>query len=110
MKALAPWAGWIGGILGWMFTHQTGSDLTQTDCTKADLPVMLAIAFIGAALVILGALVSLRVWRGLAGDLEQPYAGARRFIAATGGLAAGIFLLAIVFQTLSSFIIPQCHA
>lgn len=110
MKALAPWAGWILGILGWMITHQTGSDLAQTDCTKADLPVMLAIAAVGAALAILGGLISLRVWRGLSGDLEQPYAGMRRFAAATGGMASVIFLLAIVFQTLSSFIIPQCHA
>jgi hypothetical protein len=110
MKALAPWAGWIGGILGWMLSDQFGSDLAQTDCTRADLPLMLAIAAVGAAIAILGALISLRVWRSLPGDLEKPYAGARRFVAATGGLAAGIFLLAIVFQALSSIIIPQCHA
>ena len=110
MKALAPWAGWILGIVGWMMTHQTGSDLAQTDCTKAHLPLMLAIGVAGASLALVGGLVSLRLWRRLAGNMEQPYAGARRFIAATGGLAAGIFLLAIVFQTLASFIIPRCHA
>jgi hypothetical protein len=110
MKALAPWAGWLGGILGWVLSDQIGSDLAQADCTKADLPLMLLIAAVGAAIAMLGALISLRAWRGLKGDLEQPYAGARRFAAATGTLASGIFLLAIVFQALSSIIIPQCHA
>ena len=42
-------------------------------------------------------------------DPDQPYAGSRRFIAGTGELAAGLFLLAIVFQTLSSPIIPRCY-
>ena len=32
-----------------------------------------------------------------------------RLMGLTGLLAAGIFLCAILFQTMSSFIIPQCH-
>jgi hypothetical protein len=110
MSKLAPWAGWILGILGWVLSDQIGSDLAQTDCTLADPPLMLLIGSCGAALAILGGLVSARVWRRMRGDIEQPYAGARRFVAATGTLAAGIFLLAIVFQTAASLIIPQCHA
>jgi hypothetical protein len=110
MRQLAPWAGWILGILGWVLSDQIGSDLAQTDCTLADPPLMLAIGAGGAALAILGGLISAHVWRSMGGDIGQPYAGARRFAAGTGVLAAGIFLLAIVFQTVSSLIIPQCHA
>lgn len=110
MSRLTPWAGWIGGLLGWTLSDQAGSDLAQWDCTLAVPPGMLLIGIAGAVLALAGALISFRVWRQLAGELDQPYAGARRFIAITGVLATGIFLLAIVFQTMSSFIIPQCHA
>jgi len=110
VNRLAPWAGWIGGLLGWVVSDQAGSDLAQWDCTRAVPVTMLSIGVTGAAIAIAGGLVAFGVWRGLAGNLDQPYAGARRFIAGTGALAAAIFLLAIVFQTASSFIIPQCHA
>ena len=102
-----PWAGWIGGLLGWAVSDQVGTSLAQADCTRADLPVMVAIGVAGAAVAIAGALISLGTWRN-AGDLDQPGEGSRRFIAGTSVLAAGVFLLAIIFQTISSFVIPQC--
>jgi hypothetical protein len=110
VSRLAPWAGWIGGLLGWVLSDQGGTSLAQWDCTRADLPMMLLIGGCGALIALGGGLVSVRVWRRLTGQLDQPYAGAHRFIAGTGALAAGVFLLAILFQTMSSLIIPQCHA
>ncbi len=109
MRRLLHWAGWVGGIAGWIFSDQTGSDLAQLDCTRAEPLTMVLIGLVGAALAIGGGLISLTVWR-TPGATDHPYAGARRFIAGTGMLAAGIFLLAILFQTVSSLIIPQCHA
>jgi hypothetical protein len=108
MNRLAPWAGWIGGLLGWMLSDQVGTSLAQADCTKADLPVMALIGAAGAAIVVVGGLISWRVWRS-DGDPERHGTSTRHFIAGTGALAAGIFLFAILFQTMSSFIIPQCH-
>ena len=108
MTRLTPWAGWIGGLFGWLISDQVGTSLAQADCTKADLPVMVAIGATGAAIAIVGGLVSSSAWRS-AGNLDQPGAGTRRFLAGTGMLAAGIFFFAITFQTMSSFIIPQCH-
>ena len=110
MSRIAPWAGWICGLLAWFLTQQGGSDLVQLNCTSASSPTMLLIGLAGGVIALAGALVSLQVWRSLSGSLDQPHAGARRFLAATGGLAAGIFLLAILFQTVSTLIIPQCHA
>jgi hypothetical protein len=110
VNRLLPWSGWIGGLLGWVLSDQVGSDLAQWNCDRADPAAMIMIGAAGAAIALAGGLLAIRCWRGLAGDLGQPYAGARRFIAITGALAAGIFLLAILFQTSSSLIIPQCHA
>ena len=110
MNRLLPWSGWIGGLLGWLLSDQLGSDLAQWNCGRADPPTMIAIGIGGAVLSLAGGLVALRYWRRMEGDLTQPYAGVRRFIALTGALAAGIFLLAILFQTSSALIIPQCHA
>jgi hypothetical protein len=110
VSRLIPWAGWAGGALGWVLSDQAGSDLAQWDCTRAVPPLMLAIGAAGALLALAGGFVSYRFWRRLAGPIDQPYAGARRFIAGTSALAAAIFLLAILFQTASSLIIPQCHA
>lgn len=108
MTALRPWAGWIGGLAGWFTAQQLGGSLVQLDCGDA-LPIAMAGGALGAAIVLIGAFLAWPIWRTSA-DLEQPYAGARRFIAGTGELAAALFLLAIIFQTMSSLIIPQCHA
>lgn len=109
MKALRPWAAWIGGIAGWLLTHQLGSDLVQLDCRRADGMAMALIALLGVFTVLLGARLSWTEWRSQ-GSLDQPQAGMRRFVAGTGEIAAGLFLLAILFQTMSSFVIPPCHA
>jgi hypothetical protein len=106
MTRLAPWAGWIGGIAGWLVSQQGGSTLSQLDCRAANPGVILAIGVVGAVLAVGGGLLSWRTWREVSHDDIQ----ARRFVAATGGLAAAIFLFAIGFQTLAALIIPRCHA
>ena len=110
MSKLTPWAGWIGGVLGWMLSDQLGSDLAQANCGRADPSLMLLIGLGGAAVVISGGLLSARVWWRGPSDLGPPQGEARRFVGGTGALASCLFLLAILFQTISSFIIPQCHA
>jgi hypothetical protein len=107
MTRVAPWAGWIGGLAGWITTHQLGSDFVQLTCSRASPGLMLLLGLVGAGVVLCGALLSLAIWRRDA-QVDQPFVGARRFIAGTGVLAAGIFLLAIVFQTLSTLLIPRC--
>lgn len=109
MSGLRPWAAWIGGIAGWYLSQQLGSDLVQLDCRHATL-LACVIGLVGAAILLLGAALSWPIWRRAEGDLSQPHAGSRRFVAGTGELAAAIFLLAIILQTASSFILPQCHA
>jgi hypothetical protein len=107
MSRIAPWAGWIGGIAGWFISQQIGSGFSQLDCRRVDLTPMLVIGAVGAGLAIGGGLISWRAYRGAVGADLVPTS---RFIAATSSLAASIFLLAILFQTLAALIIPQCHA
>ena len=110
LTSVIPWAGWIGGFLGWALSDQVGSDLAQADCTKAHPLLMVAIGLIGAAIAIGGGAIAFRHWWRTDHETDRPFAGNHRFLAGVSALAAGIFTLAILFQTLSTIIIPQCHA
>jgi hypothetical protein len=109
VKAVAPWAGWIGGFAGWAAAHQAGSAISQYDCAHANPVWMLPIGALAAAIILAGGLLSWSSWREQA-VAHNPPAAVRRFVAGTGALASGIFLLAILFQTPSSFLIPSCYA
>ena len=108
MSRIAPWLGWIGGIAGWFVSQQFGSSYAQLDCDAANLAPMLLVGLFGIALAVGGGVMSFAVWRHPGG--AEPAARSASFIAGTAALAALVFALAIVFQTLSSLIIPQCHA
>lgn len=108
MTRLRPWAGWIGAVAGWVLSDQAGSDLAQLDCASARPPVMLAIGAAGLFCVIGGSFMALSCRQSRADAAGG--ADVDRFIAGTGLLAAGIFALAIIFQTMASLIIPPCHA
>ena len=105
-----PWAGWIDGGLGWVLSDQIGSDLVQLNCAVADPILMAAIGLMGALLAIGGGLLSFRHWLASDADTGRDHAGSRRFLALVSSMAAGLFLLVILFQTGSAFIIPQGHA
>ena len=109
MSRIAPWAGWIGGIAGWFVSQQLGANFVQLDCDAANLLPMLLVGLLGVGLAVGGGFVSWTVRRRHSEGAE-PEARSRSFIAGTAALAALVFALAIMFQTVSSFIIPQCHA
>jgi hypothetical protein len=99
----------MGGLTGWFLTQQSGSMFAEFDCTRAGTGPMLAIGMIGATIVIFGGIISANAWRH-SPNPDAIEARPLRFVAGTGALAAGIFTLAIVFQTMSALIIPRCHA
>lgn len=100
---IRPWAGVVGGGLGWLAAHQFGSDNAFNSCEAMSPLVHLLIGFAGAALAVGGALWSWPLWS------KHEARGARRAIALAGTLAAGVFLVAIILQTSAALIIPQCH-
>lgn len=104
-ERLLPWSGLIAVFLGWALTHQIGSNSNFDKCGAADPLPMALLGLAGLGVLLAGGLLSHRVWRR--GDAET---SARRFLAMMGSGMCALFAVALMFQTISSFIIPQCFA
>jgi FtsH-binding integral membrane protein len=102
---LLPWAGLMLAGIGWALEHQTGSNLSFSDC---DANGPLATGLLGLAALILavaGGLLSWRVWREKR-SLEQ----GRSVVAMLSILVAILLIVAILLQTAAAFILPDCFA
>lgn len=102
-----PWAGWLLGPIAWVVHHQAGSDLAfgMTDC-RGTWP-QLSLGAACALLALLGAALS---WASLSGPLRSSAVNVRVFAAVVGATGSALFLMAILFQTLASLIVPPCFA
>lgn len=103
----APWAGWLLGPAAWAVHHQAGSDLAFgiDHCTGGWPQVGLGVAC--ALVALAGAVIS---WASLSGPLRSSAVNVRLFIGLVGTAGSGLFLLAILFQTFASLIVPPCFA
>jgi hypothetical protein len=99
---LSPWAGLFLGAAAWALHHQVGSDANVWSCVQADGGFVIMTGAVCLGLVVIGGLIS---WQARAPDPASQY---HRFARAVGLLAAGIFVLAILFQTLAGAIVPAC--
>jgi hypothetical protein len=104
-EQLLPWSGFIAVLLGWALTHQIGSNAAFDKCAATQPLPMALLGVAGLAILLAGGLISHRVWKR--GDAETK---ARRFLGLVGSGMCALFATALVFQTISSFIIPQCFA
>lgn len=103
-KALwLPWAGLVGAFTGWSLTHQIGSNTSFDKCDVTPPLPMLLLGLLGLAVIVGGGLLSYRLFR------REGESGTRRFIALFCAMAAGVFSMALLWQTASSLIIPQCY-
>lgn len=98
-----PWAGIIGAASGWFLSQQIGSTLAQDRCDLSEWWVVALIGLLGLGLALGGAFLAWTVWRR--GDAETE---ARRFLALLSALLGGLLAVAILFQTVAGFLIPQC--
>ena len=103
----APWTGWWAGPIAWALHHQGGSDLAfgQTACTTGAPQIGLGLAC--AVIALIGAWVS---WSTRAGPLRSSAFNVRMFVCLVGAMGSGLFLIAILFQTFASLIVPPCFA
>jgi hypothetical protein len=104
-ERLLPWSGLLAVLPGWALTHQIGSNTAFDKCAAAGPLPMALLGLAGLAILLAGALLSHRVWKR--GDAETQ---SRRFLGLVGMGLCALFATALVFQTLSSFIIPRCFA
>ena len=104
-ERLLPWSGVIAVLLGWALTHQIGSNSNFDKCAATDPLPMALPGLAGLAILLAGGLLSHRAWKRSGSD-----GGPRRFLGLVGTGMCALFAFALVFQTLSSFIIPQCFA
>ena len=103
-ELLRPWAGFLGAGLGWALAHQTGSYLDIQHCELMSPLVALLIGLVGLGMAVGGGFLSYGTYRrGKAGP------GARHFLSLVSMLAAALFSTALVWQTISSLIIPRCY-
>lgn len=104
IEHVAPWLGMLGAAVGWFLSHQLGSNAAFDDCRTGNAGYVLLVGLIGLALAAGGGFFSWDVWRR--GDETQ----ARRFLGLVGLLLALIAIFAIVLQSVSGLILPDCLA
>ena len=101
LSELRPWAGLVAGMLAAGGQHQLVSDALHFDCRLGDGNLFVGLAAL--ALIALGAWIS---WRALR---AHPASGsARRFVAQMSLMAAALFALLVLWQTMAGFILPSC--
>lgn len=101
---LAPWAGLFVGAFAWFLHHQGGSNANVFDCHVAGSAYVVGLGVACAVLAAAGGLIS---WRA---EVPEPEPGKQNsgFARMVGATSAGIFLLAIAFQTLAGVLVPPC--
>lgn len=103
--AVQPWAGAFFGPALW-YAHQQGLGVLVYFNCRAAGPVVVVLA----SLVAIGGLAAAGWWSSLVWRRREspPEFDVRRFIAMLSVLSAGIFSLALIFQTLAGVLIPGC--
>jgi len=101
----AAWAGWIGGALAWAVQYRLLADALHFGCPPAMHWLGATSGIVAISATLLAGLGSWRAARALDGIAE---ARAHRFIARLGVPAAAFALVAIVLQTLATWIVPPC--
>jgi hypothetical protein len=102
---LLPWAALILAGFGWAMEHQTGSNLSFSDCdANGPIPTLL-LGLVALVLAVVGAFLSWGVWKR-----RDSGEDGRSFVALISFLAACLLIVAIFLQTAAAFILPDCFA
>jgi hypothetical protein len=106
-STLAPWSGLFLGAAAWFGQHQAGSDLVYWDCQLGGPLLTGGLGLVCGLITVAGGVVSWRAHQAM--HSGERVVQNRRVSGVIGTGAAGIFLLAIVFQSLIGFIVPVCQ-
>ena len=100
-RELKPWAGLIAGMIAAGGQHQLVSDALHFDCRFGEANML--VGAVALALIAIGAWIS---WRALRAHPEPE--SSRRFVAQVSLMAAALFALMVLWQTMASLILPAC--
>jgi hypothetical protein len=98
-----PALGILLAALGWVVSHQWGSNAVIEDCIAHDGGTVVLASLTGLLITAAGGFYCLRAWRGGASDGHS-------FLAVLGMLLALIATFAIVLQIVAGLILPPCAA
>jgi hypothetical protein len=98
-----PAIGILLAALGWVVSHQWGSNAVIDDCIAHDGGTVILASLTGLLITAVGGLYCLWAWRGGAVD-------GRSFLAVLGMLLALIASFAMVLQIAAGLILPACAA
>jgi hypothetical protein len=96
-----PWAGLVAGMTAAGLQHQGISDAMHFDCRYGGADLVVGVAAL--ALIALGAWLS---WTSLQAHREP--GSPRRFIAQMSLMAAVLFSILVLWQTMAGMILPAC--
>jgi hypothetical protein len=102
--AWAPWVGLVLPPIAWAAHHQVGSDLVFYDCR---IGATGAITALGLAMILVSTASGVVSW--LARQPGGSPMELRNFAACLGAMCAGLFSLALIFQTMATLTLPACH-
>ncbi len=101
----APWSAAVAALIGEALHHQVLSDMLRFRCELGGPLPGLALALLVWMLMAAGAWMS---WASVRGPDRDPHDRTRRFIAAIGGMMCALFSVAVLWQTLATWILPPC--
>ena len=117
---LQPWAGLAGGVSGWLAHHQVISDALHVRCPAGNPASAVIVGAAAVAFIALAALWSRAVLRedesapvakGKASPRrpeQRNAAGSRAFAARLSLMAAALFALLVLVQTMAGLMLPGC--
>ena len=105
---LAPWAGLFLGAAAWIGHQQSAAAAIFWDCRLGGPLLTGGLGLLFGLIAALGGAVSWRAHKA-ASRAEDAPAHNRSVAGMIGAGAAGMFLLAIAFQSLTGFVVPACH-
>jgi hypothetical protein len=104
-SALTPWAGLFLGAAAWFAHQQIGSAANIWNCRAAGGAFIVGVGLVCGLVALGGGLVS---WMAHVPQDDEARQN-RNFARIVGMTGAGVFLLAIAFQTLAGVLVPACH-
>jgi len=102
----APWSALVAGMLAEAAHHQVLSDMLRFDCRRGGAGPGVVGGVVALLVIAVGIGLSRASVRGV--DREAPHARNRRFIASLSAWTAALLAVAVVWQTLATFIVPDC--